>query len=188
MDLRIDRGTLLAAAPELLDPNFMHAVVLIVQHDENGAYGLVVNKPTELTIDQLLPEHPRFQKLSFPVHWGGPVGLDHLQVLHSAPEEIPGGLKLGGGLYLGGDLEAVARLLEKDPQAAAQRVRFLLGYSGWGEGQLDRELVSESWLPARLRSEFVFSSAQEPTWREVVRTVGGQAEGFESLPPDATWN
>lgn len=186
--LRVEPGTLLASTPEMLDPNFMHTVVLMIQHTQEGAYGLVVNKGSTLSIDQLLPEHPVFGKTAFPVHWGGPVGLDTLQILHRAAEAIPGGMDLGQGLYMGGDLDAVARFLAEQGDEARALLRFVIGYSGWGEGQLDRELRGESWIPASLDPQIVFGDGQQSTWRRVVRSVGGAASGLEDLPPDVRWN
>jgi putative transcriptional regulator len=188
MALLVDPGTLLAATPQMLDPNFMHTVVLMVQHAEEGAYGLVVNKASTLTVDQLLSDHPLLGQLAFPVHWGGPVGLDTLQILHRVPDEVPGGLDLGGGLYMGGDLDAVGRFLSERGEAARRDLRFLIGYSGWGQGQLEMELTTESWLPAAASADLVFADDQQRTWRAVVRSVGGEASGMEDLPPDVRWN
>jgi putative transcriptional regulator len=188
MELRVLPGTLLAASPELVDPNFMHAVVLMVQHGEEGAYGLVMNRRSPFTVGELLPGHPRLEGSGFPVHWGGPVGNDSMQVLHRDPEHIPGGMPLAGDLYLGGELEAVARYLQAEPERAARRLRFLLGYSGWGEGQLERELAQESWLPATMKVALLFEEPIENAWRRVVQSVGGDARGFEHLPPDPSWN
>src|SRR5258708_11092024 len=97
-------GSVLAAAPDMLDPNFMHSVVLICRHTEEGAYGFVINRPASVMLDALAPDHPVLGKQSFPVFTGGPVGLHTLQFLHPAPEGIPGGIKIGSGLYLRADL------------------------------------------------------------------------------------
>lgn len=188
MDLHVHSGTLLASAPSLADPNFMHTVVLMIQHSDEGAYGLVVNKKSAFAIGELLPDHPLLGGSTFPVHWGGPVGGDTLQILHRAPEILPGGMELGEGLFLGAELDAVGRFVVAEPDAAARQLRFLLGYSGWGERQLDQELVTESWLPAATKGDLVFEAEQESTWRRVVQSVGGEARGFEDLPPDVSWN
>lgn len=188
MDLCIEPGTLLASTPDMLDPNFMHCVVLMIQHGSQGAYGLVVNKLSPLTLAHLFPTRPALALPSFPVHWGGPVGLDTLQILHCVPERVPGGLELGEGVHIGGDLEALARLLAEDLEEAKKRVRFVIGYSGWGEGQLEMELERHSWLPAALSAEVVFGADQQRTWRQVVRSVGGEARAYEDLPPDLRWN
>jgi putative transcriptional regulator len=186
MELRTDTGTLLAAAPALLDPNFMHAVVLMCQHTDEGAYGLVVNRRADVTVDALLPDHEVLGSAPFPVHIGGPVGRDTLQFVHRIPERIPGGVLLAAGLYLGGELDAMARVVAEDGPEATRYLRLVVGYSGWGRGQLDAELASGSWLPAPLVPDVAFGEDQQATWRRVVRSVGER--GMEYLPPDPSWN
>ena len=195
-ELRVSTGTLLASAPNLLDPNFMHTVSLICEHGEQGAYGIVVNKRSSLTIDRLLPEHPILGGLALPVSWGGPVGNDTLQVLHRYPDVITGGYALADGLVLGGDIDEVAALFETGPpEAALQGVRFVLGYAGWGAGQLEAELAAGSWLPLALDPELVFPARardrareQSEVWQEAVRSLGREGQGLAELPPDIGWN
>lgn len=188
MKLRIEAGALLAAAPDMLDRNFMHSVVLVCRHSEEGAFGLVVNRPADVTVDMLLPEHPLLRDVRYPVHRGGPVGLDTLQFLHRVPELIPDGIPVADGLWLGGDLDALARHLSAHTEAARADVRLLLGYSGWGAGQLESELETGSWIPASLQAELVFEEDPQATWRRVVRSIGREGAGLEILPPDVSWN
>ncbi len=188
MDLIVEAGSLLVSAPDMLDPNFMHTVVLIVQHSAEGAYGLVLNRPATITLDVLLSDHPILARQRFPVYAGGPVGLDTLQFLHCVPDEVPGGVELAHGLTLGGDLDALARYIERDPGEAARHVRMLLGYSGWSARQLEGELVQGAWVPAPLHGEWVFQSDGTSLWRKVLRSLGNHARGLEDLPPDVSWN
>ena len=94
MDLLLKPGTALVAAPQLLDPNFHHTVVLMCDHTKEGAYGLVVNNPTGFFASRLFDEHPLLGDLEHLVMDGGPVGRDHLQILHRLPVEIPGGVEI----------------------------------------------------------------------------------------------
>jgi len=189
MEMRTEPGTLLAAAPDMVDGNFTHTVVLMCAHNEQGAHGLVINRPAPLTIQKLLRMHELLGTSKFPVHAGGPVGLDTLQIVHRVPGEIPGGYELGDGVYLGGEFEALARyLVERDEDDALSDVRMILGYAGWGEGQLELELASGSWLPARMDPDWVFDSAPESVWRKVLLALGPHAADLKDLPPDVTWN
>jgi len=188
MQLRAQPGTLLAAWPDLMDPNFMHAVVVMCQHDDQGAYGLVVNRRTDGRLMDLLPDHPVLGSSTFPVHLGGPVDHGTLQFLHTEPERIPGGVSLDGRLWLGGELDAMARFATEDPEAAQRSLRVFLGYSGWGAGQLDLELARGSWVPAAPSLAVVFGEDGEPTWRRVVRSIGREGESLRSMPPDPNWN
>lgn len=188
MELIAAPGTLLVASPDMLDQNFMHTVVLICRHESEGAFGLVVNRRIDLTLDTLLDAHPRLSRVPFPVHWGGPVGLDTLQLLHRAPEALPGGVEIVEGLHLGADLDDFAEFTERDREGAEKHVRAMLGYSGWGRKQLERELASGSWLPAPLDFEIIFGSGQQRVWRKALHGIGEPAAGLEDLPPDVTWN
>lgn len=187
-DLRTEPGSVIAAAPDMLDPNFMHTVVLMIQHSEQGAYGLVINRPAAITVDALMPDHPVLGTQKFPIFAGGPVGLDTLQFVHRVAEEIPGGLDLGDGLFLGGDLDALAQFILGHGETASESARLIVGYSGWGAGQLDLELSTGSWLPAALEPKWIFEPDPQITWRRVLRSLGREAAGLVDLPPDVSWN
>jgi putative transcriptional regulator len=187
-ELRVEAGTLLAAFPNLLDPNFMHSVVLICQHSEQGAYGVVTNRATKFVVRDLLPDHPRLGESKFPVFLGGPVDHTTLQFLHVVPDAIPGGLSIDGKLWLGGELDALGEYLVTKPRLARRKVRLFLGYSGCGAGQLDEELTTGSWLPAPPSIPAIFGEAGESTWRKVVRSIGLDGDGLEQQPPDVSWN
>lgn len=188
-DLRVATGTILASSPDLLDPNFMHSLSVMCEHSEEGAYGLVVNKQSSLTLDRLLPEHEVFSKLALPVWWGGPVGTDTLQILHRIPEHVASGVSLGGGLYLGATLEELAEfVLGRSEREVTDACRFVLGYAGWGAGQLELELAGGSWLPVALEVELAFLYEQEIAWQRAVRSLGAEGEGLAVMPPDLDWN
>lgn len=187
-ELRAAAGSLLIAAPDMLDPNFMHSVVLVVSHEEAGAMGLVLNRPANVTVDALLPDHPVLSRQRFLVHQGGPVGRDGLQFLHRVPERIPGGYEIAEGLFLGGEIDALADYLDRQRDAAHDHVRLLIGYAGWGEGQLDRELAQAAWLPAPGRVDWVFEADPQKMWRNALRSIGNAGRGLDELPPDVHWN
>jgi len=186
--LRVQAGTLLAAWPDLMDPNFMHGVVLICHHTEAGAYGLVTNRQSEFTIGELLSDHELLAGSDFPIHLGGPVDHNSLQFLHSVPKKIEGGFSIDGRIWLGGDLDQMAHYVIDEREDALRTLRIFLGYSGWGGGQLESELSSGSWLPAAPSMQAIFGSAGEESWRKVIRSVGGAADGLENQPPDVSWN
>ena len=182
-------GKLLLSVPQMLDPNFMHTVVLVCEHTREGAYGFVVNQRADYTMEQLVPDHPELSSLELPVFSGGPVPAAALQFVHRVPATIPGGYELGAGLYLGGDVSALAAFAGEHGARAASDVRLFLGYSGWGEGQLDNELAVGSWVTAEADPELVFATeASEAVWRRAMRGLGDDGEGLSHLPPDVTWN
>ena len=187
-ELRVEAGTLLAAWPDLMDPNFMHSVVLICQHSGEGAYGLVTNRLTKFAVRDVIPDHPVLGASPFPVHLGGPVDHATMQFLHVVPDEIPGGISLDGRLWLGGGLDSLARYVTEQEEKAVGTVRVFLGYSGWGAGQLEMELDVGSWIPAPPTMEGIFGPEGEPTWRRVVRSIGDAGSALHTQPPDVSWN
>ena len=188
MELRASAGAFLVSVPQMMDPNFMHSVVLVCEHSAEGAVGLVVNRRSPATVRELLPDHPVFSKLDFPVFGGGPVGLDTLQFVHRAADRIAGGYELSDGIVLGGSMEDLARFLEEE-EHPERSVRLFLGYSGWGEHQLDGELETGSWVPAPPDPGLVFSNdPPEAVWRRALRSIGSEGEGLSQLPPDVSWN
>ena len=188
MELRAQPGSFLVSVPQMLDPNFMHTVVLICEHTADGALGLVVNRAPSVLVRDLLPQHPVFSELDFPVHQGGPVGLDTMQFIHTTADRIPGGIELARDLYLGGDLEALGAFIDSSPEPQ-RKTRLFVGYAGWGGGQLDTELKTGSWVPAPLDSKLLFSDEPaEDVWRRSLRSLGLAGENLSQLPPDVSWN
>jgi len=184
----IQPGWLLAAWPDLMDPNFRHRVILICRHTEAGAFGLVLNDPLKVGTTLLLSGHPVFGKIELPVFRGGPVDVATLQYVHRLPDELPGAQQVSDELFIGGDFEALARLVERHPERALGEVRLFLGYSGWGAGQLEEELASGSWVPAPPDADEVFHAHPEGAWKRVLRSLGGVGRGLAEMPPDPTWN
>ncbi len=188
MERTVAPGALLVSVPQMLDPNFMHSVVVMVEHGEEGALGLVVNHPTDVRLGDLVEGHPLLDGFDFPVHSGGPVGRESLQFLHRLPDVIGGGLELDEGLYLGGRIEDLAEGLASG-LATTERLRFFVGYSGWEAGQLEEEFDGGSWVPAPPNPELCLHADQgEPLWRLALQGLGDAGRTLSQLPPDVTWN
>lgn len=170
---------LLIAMPQLLDPNFRRAVVLLVHHDEEGTFGVVLNRATEITAPSLCdtleitwqgdPEDA--------VDWGGPVQPQTGWVLYHGPlpDDLDPGADpdddvkiLGEGIHFAGSLEVLRRVADDPPG----RLKLLLGYAGWGPGQLEAELSEGAWLVAPISSEVVFDVENDAMWEHVVRSLG----------------
>ncbi|QDV06398.1 hypothetical protein Poly30_19070 [Planctomycetes bacterium Poly30] len=224
------RGHLLLSAPSMQDPNFMHTVVLICQHDENGAFGMTVNRTSRAMIKDVFPESPVLGGLDLPIRSGGPVSPNSLQILHRLPPGIGvgelelesvedelsaamleaeaghgagsgsdsdwgsplasmrAGVEVAPGVRLGADLDQVAEFLAGQPDGDSF-ARFVVGYSGWGEGQLDAEMRMGSWLPVPATADLVFAEGTgESVWRAALARVPGGGESLAHLPPDPSWN
>jgi putative transcriptional regulator len=177
------RGQLLVASPALLDPNFHRAVVLVVEHGEEGALGLVLNRVSAGEVAEVGPPLGELIEPGDLIHFGGPVETAALLVVaeFDDPEEAAT-LVLGDiGLVPGdGDFEALAD--------RTRRARVFAGYAGWGAGQLDAELAEESWIVEPAEPEDVFTDSPGELWSEVLRRKGGQYAIVARMPPDPSVN
>ncbi len=159
------QGHFLIASPHLADPNFYRSVVLMIQHDEKGAFGVVLNRPANNTIADLwslVSAAPC--DVNEPVHVGGPVP-GPLVAIHSDPSQCE--LEIVEGVYFATSTESIRELVSH-PRAP---FRLFVGYSGWGEGQLDDEMESGSWLSGPATRDDVFSDCQD-IWQRVSRRIG----------------
>ncbi len=181
------RGTLLVARPHLLDPNFVQSVILLCEHDDaGGSLGFVLNRPSDRSLDQVLQGDHDFAGRTDRVYVGGPVSLDSLAVLHRTAG-VPGALEILPGLQVGGSAAELGRRF-RDEGTPPSDARFLVGYSGWGEGQLAAELAEESWVVCPARPEWVFDADPETLWRRVLRSMGGAWSVLPNLPFDPSLN
>ena len=160
----------LIAMPQLGDPNFHHSVVLMIEHGEGGSMGLVVNRVAPLTLKDLAAG----QKLTLsphrelaPVFIGGPVEPQRGFVLHDNPE-VEEKHQVLPGLFLSVTLDALGPLLA-DPSS---RLRFCLGYSGWGPSQMEQELSQGSWLFTEAAAAPVLLGNPEDLWESTLRGMG----------------
>jgi len=165
--------SLLIAMPQLADPNFHRAVVLLIHHDEEGTFGVVLNRPTELTAPSLCstleiawngnPEEN--------IDWGGPVQPETGWVLFGGgrPQKVVGEVQdVTEGVSFAGSLDVLRHVAENPPP----HVKLLLGYAGWGPGQLEWELSEGAWLVAPASREAVFELDSDSMWDGVVRSLG----------------
>jgi putative transcriptional regulator len=164
---------LLVAMPQLMDPNFQRTVILVIHHDETGTFGVVLNRSTDITAPVLCStlEIEWRGDPTWEINWGGPVNPQTGWVLFGSEERCERGEDVSliqPGLCFAGSLE-VLRGIASDPPG---RIRVLLGYAGWGPGQLESELVEGAWLTAPVNEEAVFDIASSKMWEHVVRGLG----------------
>ena len=171
------KGSLLVATPALLDPNFRRTVVLVAEHGEAGAMGVVLNRPSETAVAEAIPELVSLAGDEEPVFVGGPVAVDSLLALAEV-EEPDDTLELVVG--------AVAFV--QDPEVPALRGRIFVGYAGWSPGQIEAELDEESWVVVPAEPDDVFSEDPDELWSSVLRRQGGPLALLSSMPPDPSLN
>lgn len=178
------KGKLLVATPDLEDPNFFRTVVLVLEHTEDGALGVVLNRPSGAAVSDPLPAWSSLAADPAVVFVGGPVQPDAAIGLGRASDVSTGsGAAPDGFAVLFGELGTVD--LERPPSEVAptvDRVRVFAGYSGWGPGQLENELAADGWFVVDADAADVWSSSPEEMWRTVLRRQRGQMRVFADFP------
>ncbi|MEP7239190.1 MAG: YqgE/AlgH family protein, partial [Ferruginibacter sp.] len=177
-------GVLLIADPFLKDPNFLRTVVLLCEHQQQGSFGFVLNKQIEQTLDELITD---MEGYSLPVFYGGPVQMDTIHFLHQYPDLIPESAKVSNDIYWGGNFETVTALI-KSNSIDLNKIKFFIGYSGWGDGQLTTELDERSWLTVSASRKLVFDTTYDEIWKSSLQNLGGEYEMMINYPIDPQLN
>jgi putative transcriptional regulator len=182
--LKPEKGRLLISEPYLADPNFERTVVLLCEHNEEGSFGFVVNKPSILHINEVMED---VRNIEDPVFVGGPVQQDTLHFLHRNTH-IENAVNIHDEIYWGGDFESL--LTQLDTAAIQARdIRFYLGYSGWGEGQLESELEDDSWIVCDfVTDELLFDTDPTVIWKKALDNMGGRFSVYSNYPVDPRLN
>ena len=182
--IKVDKGMLLVAEPFMKDINFQRAVVLLCEHQVTGSFGITINRPTQHLVADYIEGVGNY---SLPLYDGGPVGKDHIHFLHNLPSHIPQSLWVGEEIYWGGDLEA-AKFVINSGLGNNSNIRFYLGYSGWGEQQLEEEMDEKSWLTIPSNGKLVFHEETPLIWKEAVKSMGEEFKPLINYPLDPSFN
>lgn len=177
------RGQLLIAGATLPDPNFARTVVLVCEHDEGGALGLVLNRPTEMTVGEAAPDLEGLAGEDSVIGEGGPVQPSAVLVLAEFDDPAHAGLPVLGPVGLMGDSSEV-----EDIEEHVRRARVFAGYAGWAPGQLDAELERDDWFVAPAGVDDIFDPDAEELWRRVLARKGGHYRLVAQMPVDPTVN
>ena len=179
------RGKLLIASPTLHDPNFERAVVLVGEHNEDGALGVVLNRPSDTPVAEAVPDLADLVDEDAPVHVGGPVQPSAVLVLAEFdPPEQTQTLVLGdvGFLALDEDDEG------EHTRAELRRARVFAGYAGWGPGQLEAEIDRDDWIVEDAGPDDIFAATAAEQWSAVLDRKGGHWRLIARMPKDPSMN
>jgi putative transcriptional regulator len=176
------RDRLVVAAPSLLDPNFREAVVLLLEHTEDGAFGLILNRATEMPVREPLGDWEGLAAAPAVVFVGGPVEPDGvLGLARLAPHLDPA----GWDTQLGGHPLVDFHADPSDVEGEVAAVRAFAGHSGWGGGQLEEEIAAGSWFVLDREDGDVFTPEPDTLWRRVLERQGGL---YSTVTPDPSAN
>jgi putative transcriptional regulator len=186
MDIELGKGIFLIAAPSLRDPNFRQTVVLLCEHGPEGALGVVVNRPTAMSISEALPQVPIIEGSGHVLYAGGPVQTNQVMLLYKGDEFPENAHPVFDGVCLGGDMGMVERILTK--AGTQETFRAYLGYSGWGPGQLESEMKAGSWLTLPADPKLVFEKDPARIWGEILFSLGDTYQMYADMPFDPSCN
>ncbi len=179
------KGHLLIAEPSIIgDVAFNRSVVLLAEHNQEGSIGFILNKPLEFRLNELVPDI----KKSFKVYNGGPVEQDNLYFIHKVPDLIDNSIEISNGIYWGGDFETIIDLINNGA-IKEEDIKFFLGYSGWENLQLEKELGSNSWVVSE--NDYKSSIIKKSTihfWKEKMLELGGDYIIWSNAPENPSLN
>jgi putative transcriptional regulator len=184
-NLRPAKGSILIAEPFLQDAYFQRSVVLLIEHDLNGTMGFVLNKKTDLIINDFFPDLERLSDI--PIYLGGPISSNRLFFIHTLGDLIPESVKIADGLYFDGDFDILKQYIIRE-RAIAGKVKFFLGYSGWNKGQLGSEIEGDAWMVSHSINTNIMFANDESFWRRSMEVLGKKYKAWINFPKDPYMN
>ncbi len=179
-------GCILVSEPHLPDNNFDRTVILVCKHDEEGSFGFVLNRKSNVQLNELMKEA---NGLEVPVYIGGPVEQNTLHFIHK-DDTLTDAEPVNDNFYWGGNFELLINWLH-DEVIDKDKVKFFLGYSGWGKGQLMEEIKENSWIVIKPSddNELIFSKgSSEDMWKRILEDMGGRYSMYSKYPEDPRLN
>ncbi len=179
----LERGTLLIASPDIDTGFYARSVLLLCDHTPSGSFALAINKPIDMEFPEDIMKIEENSLISMCM--GGPIQSNQLMLLHEYGEAPDQTLKVCEGIYLGGDLNFLQEILEKQLSIP---LRLCFGYTGWGSGQLEREFLNGGWFLHPASVNLVFDTPPEQMWSTCLRTMGGKYATLSMVPEDLSVN
>ena len=169
--------TLLLSMPQMQDENFDRTVVLLCDHTADGAFGLVLNRPTTTAAAEAVAFDPPLDGRDGPLLWmGGPVEPQRGWILLGESVDGQSETEVAPGVYLSTSIELLRQVI----QATPARARVLTGYAGWGPGQLDDELASSAWLTVDIDPALIFDTPADEMWDQAIRRLGAEPGSLQA--------
>ncbi len=163
----------LIAMPGLEDPNFFHSVTYICEHNAEGALGLVINRPLDMQLGEILHhinlEHAELEARQMPVHLGGPVQQDRGFVLHEPLGNWDATMQVTDRIGITSSLDILHAIAKNE---GPEHALVTLGYAGWGAGQLEQEMAENAWLSGPADPSILFHTPDEERWRAAAASLG----------------
>ena len=186
--IKPSKGKLLISEPFMNDTNFERSVVLLCEHNEEGSFGFILNNPTQATLqDVMTRREEEVAPIDAPLFLGGPVEQNTLHFVHKY-ENIQGAIPITRGVYWGGEFEEIMEPAN-GKEFNKKDFKFFLGYSGWGENQLNEEIDAGSWIVSdHVDPILIFHTHPEDMWKVVLKSLGGRFNIYSNYPVDPRYN
>ena len=182
--MQINQGEILVARPLLNDGNFKRTVILLAEHNKYGSLGFVMNKPMFLTLKDVVQNA---KDLPLPVYYGGPVAQNQLFYVHTAGKLISESVHISQNYYWSGNFSEIVEAL-KSKTITSDQIRFFIGYSGWGAGQLEEEIQQQAWANLDSYTSELINKHPDDIWPEQVSRLGDNYKVFANLPEEPSMN
>lgn len=183
-DLRPAKGRLLLSEPLMGDFYFGRAVVLLAEHNDEGSFGLVLNKPVRDKFNTVVKGFPDFDGRLF---LGGPIETSSLYFIHTIGDYIEGSIEIGSGMYWGGDIETIKEMMALK-SITPNDIRFSIGYSGWSPDQLHDELKRNSWVVSTGLNKDILKIDPKKMWTQLLAPLGDKYSYWPNFPSDPELN
>ncbi|MGE0771842.1 MAG: YqgE/AlgH family protein [Cyclobacteriaceae bacterium] len=178
------KGRMLVSEPYLPDPNFERTIILMCEHNQDGSFGFVLNKPSLAKVGDLVDGMGDFE---VPVFVGGPVQQDTLHYIHRCGD-LEDAIQISDDIYWGGNFENLVLKIDTN-QLAHEDIKFFIGYSGWSPGQLEEELKADSWIVSdQINQLLVFETDPAVMWQQALKLMGGRFSVYSNYPVDPRMN
>ncbi|HZY80628.1 MAG TPA: YqgE/AlgH family protein [Cyclobacteriaceae bacterium] len=178
------KGKILVSEPYLPDPNFERTIILLCEHNDEGSFGFIMNKPSLAKLEDVMQD---LKGIDAPVFIGGPVQQDTLHYIHRL-SNLEESIEVMDGIFWGGNFDQLVSLIETK-QVASSDIKFFLGYSGWSVGQIDEELKENSWIVSdKVNEELLFDIKAESMWQYALKRMGGRFSVYSNYPQDPRLN
>ena len=161
-EVPLGKGVFLMANPAMRDPHFFHSVILLMNYGEGGAWGLMLNKPTNYTPKEAISDLKGIDKLSHPLFRGGPVQQDRISILLYRDNPPDGAQRILDDVFLSLNKQTLSKALEE--KTPDKKIRLYTGYTGWSPGQLEREIASGAWRILRPDARMIFAEDPSKIW------------------------
>jgi putative transcriptional regulator len=182
--ISVKENMLLIADPFLKDEHFKRSVIYLCSHSSEGSVGFALNRLFEYSLNQLISG---IDHCNIPVYIGGPVELDSIHFIHQYPLLIPDSQQVSETTFWGGDLDFAKELIARN-ELNLKKIKFFIGYSGWGADQLNDELKEKSWLLSQPNDSIIFNTSPELVWKESILQMGPDYKDLVNYPLDPQLN